>query len=90
MFIDWNEVLVQALIWGVLGAVGGALASLMRKPEAKTQAESEARERARIEARAGADRSGTATIPFWFVLLVIVAIVVGVLLVNPSLIGRRP
>ena len=93
--IDWNEVLMKALGGAVLGGIGGACAGLVayltRKSEPQTQSEWEARERARIHPKAGTAK----TMPGWFVLLAILAIIVGVLVVNPSLVApatspRRP
>lgn len=91
--IDWNEVLLKAQIGGVLGAIGGAcagvIAYLTHKSDAKKQSEWEARERARIHAQAGANKADSAkTIPVWFILFVILAIIGGVLVANPSLVGR--
>src|SRR5262245_25988393 len=94
---DWNEVLIQAEVGAVMGAIGGAcfgvLAYLQRKGEAKKEAQWEAHERARIQAQidreAGVDRADKSkTIPVWFFLVAILAIIVGVLVANPSLVAR--
>jgi hypothetical protein len=98
--IDGNEALTNALIGAVLGGLGGGAAAfftyLTRKSDAQTQAEWEARERARIDAQ-GRDRAGTAKrMPGWFLLFALLAIVAGILVVNPSLLapllpaGRNP
>ena len=94
--IDLNEILITALGFGVIGAIGGGLmAYLTHKPEAQQESQWEQRERARIQAQmnaqAGADQADTAqSIPVWFFLIVILAIIVGVLVANPSLVALLP
>jgi hypothetical protein len=94
---DWNEVLIKAEVGAVTGAIGGAcygvLAYMERKGAAKKEAQREARERARIQAQidreSGTVRPDTGnSIRVWFVLVVLLAIIGGVLVVNPSLVGR--
>jgi hypothetical protein len=85
---DWNEVLMKAMIGGVLGAVGGLLAALMRKSDAKQHAEFEERERARIRAQMQGTANGETKFGWLMLLLFPVIIVVCILVVNPSLVSR--
>lgn len=90
--IDWDQVMSKAIMGGVIGgAVGGILglvAYLNRKSGGREESQWEARERARIQAQMSPKGHSANTVPVWFFLVAIVAVVVGILAANPALIDR--
>lgn len=90
--IDWDQVLSKAIMGGVIGAVvggcAGIFAYLNRKKGASEESEWEERERARIRAQLNPRERTANTVPVWFFLVVILAIIVGVLAAKPEFVER--